>query len=61
MPKTALELSPLEWKQYSLPQRSVGPEVSVRWEEAWRLIPEVGKAVARRVWSDQDFGVWFCG
>ena len=43
MPKTALELSPLEWKNYSLPQRSVNPEVSLRWEEAWRLIPELAR------------------
>ena len=43
MTKTALELSPLEWKKYSLPQRSVDPEVNVRWKEAWRLIPELAR------------------
>jgi uncharacterized protein len=43
MVKTALELSPTEWKQYSLPQRSVTPEVQARWNEAWQLIPELAR------------------
>jgi uncharacterized protein len=43
MVKTALELSPTEWKQYSLPRRSVTPEVQARWNEAWQLIPELAR------------------
>jgi uncharacterized protein len=43
MAKTALELSSVEWKQYSLPRRSVTPEVQARWNEAWQLIPELAR------------------
>jgi uncharacterized protein len=43
MVKTALELSPTEWKQYSLPRRSITPEVQARWNEAWQLIPELAR------------------
>ena len=53
MPKTALELSPLEWKNYSLPQRSVDPEVSVHWEEAWRLIPELARLLREEFGATQ--------
>lgn len=41
MAKTALELSPEEWKQFSLPQRSITPEIKARWEQAWDLIPKL--------------------
>ena len=53
MTKTALELSPLEWKKYSLPQRSVDPEVNVRWKEAWRLIPELAKLLREEFGATQ--------
>jgi uncharacterized protein len=43
MTKTALELSPTEWKQYSLPQRSITTEVQARWNKAWELIPELAR------------------
>ncbi|ESA35045.1 dna polymerase iii subunit beta [Leptolyngbya sp. Heron Island J] len=43
MAKTALELSPEEWKQFSLPQRSITPEIKARWEQAWELIPKLAK------------------
>ena len=43
MAKTALELSPKEWKQFSLPQRPITPEVKKRWEKAWELIPKLAK------------------
>jgi uncharacterized protein len=43
MTKTALELSPAEWKQYSLPQQSITPEVQARWNKAWELIPELAR------------------
>lgn len=41
MNKTALELSPEEWKKYVLPQRTVKPEVKAHWEKAWNLIPKL--------------------
>ena len=53
MTKTALELSPLEWKQYSLPQRSVEPEVRVRWKEAWRLIPKLARLLREEFGATQ--------
>jgi hypothetical protein len=34
MAKTALELNPEEWKQFSLPDRPVTPAVKARWEKA---------------------------
>jgi uncharacterized protein len=43
MVKTALELSPTEWKQYPLPQQSITPEVQARWNKAWELIPELAR------------------
>ncbi len=43
MTKTALELSPTEWKQYSLPQRLITPEVQAHWNKAWQLIPELAR------------------
>lgn len=43
MAKTALELSPEDWKQFSLPKRSVTPEIKARWEKAWELIPKLSK------------------
>ncbi|MEM9163199.1 MAG: nucleotidyltransferase domain-containing protein [Cyanobacteria bacterium P01_F01_bin.4] len=43
MNKTALELSPKEWKKYSLPQRTVTPEVRAHWNKAWKLIPKLAK------------------
>ena len=43
MTKTALELSPKEWKKYTLPKRSATPEVKARWARAWELIPELAK------------------
>jgi uncharacterized protein len=45
MAKTALELSPTEWKNYSLPPRSITPEVQARWEKAWKLIPELARTL----------------
>ncbi len=53
MTKTALELTPLEWKNYSLPQRSVEPEVKVRWKEAWRLIPELARLLREEFGATQ--------
>jgi len=53
MTKTALELSPLEWKKYSLPQQSVEPEVRVRWKEAWRLIPELARLLREEFGATQ--------
>jgi uncharacterized protein len=50
MTKTALELSPTEWKNYSLPPRSITPEVQARWEKAWQLIPELARTLR------EDFG-----
>ena len=41
MAKTALDLSPEEWKQFSLPRRSITPETKARWEQAWELIPKL--------------------
>ncbi len=53
MTKTALELTPLEWKNYSLPQRSIEPEVRVRWKEAWRLIPELARLLREEFGATQ--------
>lgn len=41
MAKTALELTPEEWKQYTLPKKVVTPEIRERWEKAWKLIPKL--------------------
>ncbi|MEM9164315.1 MAG: nucleotidyltransferase domain-containing protein [Cyanobacteria bacterium P01_F01_bin.4] len=41
MARTALDLTPEEWKQYTIPKRVVTPEVRARWERAWMLIPEL--------------------
>jgi uncharacterized protein len=41
MARTALELTHEEWKQYTVPQKVVTPEIQQRWEKAWRLIPEL--------------------
>lgn len=41
MAKTALELTPEEWKQYTVPKRQVSAEVVAHWEKAWKLIPEL--------------------
>lgn len=43
MAKTALDLSPEEWKQYAPQVRSTTPETSARWKKAWELIPELAK------------------
>lgn len=43
MAKTALDLTPEEWKQYKLPQPAIAPEVKARWERAWQLIPKLAK------------------
>ena len=53
MTKTALELTPLEWKNYSLPQRSVEPEVKLRWKEAWQLIPELARLLREEFGATQ--------
>ena len=53
MTKTALELSPLEWKKYSLPQQLVEPEVRVRLKEAWRLIPELARLLREEFGATQ--------
>lgn len=41
MAKTALELTPEEWKRYTVPKKQVSAEVIARWEKAWKLIPEL--------------------
>ena len=41
MAKTALELTPEEWKRYTVPKRQVSAEVMQRWEKAWKLIPKL--------------------
>ena len=41
MTKTALELSPDEWKKYSPPKRTVTAEIKARFDSAWELIPEL--------------------
>ncbi|MEO0458474.1 MAG: hypothetical protein AAF152_18095 [Cyanobacteria bacterium P01_A01_bin.114] len=48
MAKTALDLTPEEWKQYTLPKRVVTPEVRERWEDAWKLIPELVKLLKEK-------------
>ena len=50
MAKTALELSPKEWQEYILPQRSLTPEAKARWERAWQLIPRLANLLR------QEFG-----
>lgn len=50
MAKTALELSPEDWKKYSLPKRAVTPELQAHWDKAWKLIPTLAKLLR------QDFG-----
>ncbi|MBT9317169.1 nucleotidyltransferase domain-containing protein [Leptothoe spongobia TAU-MAC 1115] len=50
MAKTALELSPEEWKQYSPPVRTATPETRDRWHAAWELIPQLVKLLR------EDFG-----
>ncbi|MEM8810712.1 MAG: nucleotidyltransferase domain-containing protein [Cyanobacteria bacterium P01_G01_bin.38] len=50
MAKTALELSPEEWKKYSLPKRVVPPELQAHWDKAWKLIPELAELLRK------DFG-----
>lgn len=58
MAKTALELSPEEWKQFSLPQRSITPEIKARWEQAWELIPKLAKLLREEYGAEkvQVFG-----
>ena len=43
MAKTALELSQEEWKQLSLPQQSITPEIIERCVQAWELMPKFAK------------------
>ncbi|ASC73608.1 hypothetical protein XM38_045790 [Halomicronema hongdechloris C2206] len=50
MAKTALDLSPDEWKQYRLPERPITPEIEARWYRAWQLIPELVRRLR------EDFG-----
>ena len=58
MAKTALELSPEEWKQFSLPQRSITPEIRARWEQAWELIPKLAALLRKKYGAEkiQVFG-----
>lgn len=58
MAKTALELSPEEWKQFSLPQRSITPEIKVRWEQAWELMPKLAQLLREKYGAEkvQVFG-----
>ena len=58
MAKTALELSPEEWKQFSLPQRSITPEIKARWEQAWELIPKLTRLLKEEYGAEkvQVFG-----
>lgn len=58
MAKTALDLSPEEWKQFSLPQRPITPEVKTRWVQAWELIPKLAKLLREEYGADkvQVFG-----
>ncbi|MEM6426690.1 MAG: nucleotidyltransferase domain-containing protein [Cyanobacteria bacterium P01_D01_bin.128] len=48
MTKTALELSPDEWERYSVPKRSVTPEVQAHWHKAWQLIPELAQMLKEK-------------
>ena len=58
MAKTALELSAEELKQFSLPQRSITPEIKARWEQAWELIPKLAKLLREEYGAEkiQVFG-----
>lgn len=53
MARTALELTPEEWKQYTVPKRQVSAEVIVRWEKAWELIPELTALLRNRFGATQ--------
>ncbi|NEZ54951.1 nucleotidyltransferase family protein [Adonisia turfae] len=53
MAKTALELTPEEWKQYTVPKRQVSAEVIARWEKAWELIPELTALLRNRFGATQ--------
>ena len=54
MAKTALELTPEEWKRYTVPKRQVSAEVMARWEKAWgELIPELTKLLRDRFGASQ--------
>ena len=53
MAKTALELTPEEWKRYTVPKRQVSAEVISRWEQAWELIPELTALLRNRFGATQ--------
>ena len=40
MPKTALDLTPEEWKAYRIPKRVETPELKKRKEDAWKVARE---------------------
>ena len=53
MAKTALELTPEEWKQYKLPKKVVTPEIKERWEKAWKLIPKLATLLRDKYGANQ--------
>ena len=53
MAKTALELTPEEWKRYTVPKRQVPAEVMQRWEKAWKLLPKLTTLLRDRFGATQ--------
>ena len=48
MAKTVLDFPPEEWKQYTLPKKVITPEIQVRWEKAWKLIPKLAQLLREK-------------
>ncbi|MGF1521533.1 MAG: nucleotidyltransferase family protein [Leptolyngbyaceae cyanobacterium] len=53
MAKTALELSPEEWKKYTVPKRSATPETKARFDRAWQLIPQLAQLLREEFGATQ--------